>query len=60
MNSLTYHSELKQINELLFKVCGLELTDIEPEKESKEYSAMSFKLSGQNVKFRKAKKLFHR
>lgn len=45
MNSPTIYSELEQMNDLLFKVCGLELTDIQPEKESKEYSAMNFKLS---------------
>lgn len=55
MNSPTIYSELERMNDMLFKVCGLELTDIQPEKESKEYSAMNFKLSGQNVKFRKAK-----
>lgn len=55
MDSPNKHSELEQINQMVFTVCDLELTDIQPEKESQEYFAMNFKLSRQNVKFRKAK-----
>ncbi len=48
-------SELEQLNELLFKACGVKLIDFKAEKESKEYCAHTFKLGNQVVLFRKAK-----
>jgi len=54
-NSKTLHSELELIDKSVFKICGLGLTNVEPEAESQEYFAHNFLLNGQNVKFRKAK-----
>ncbi len=51
---ITY-SELERINKIVFKPCGLELTNVEAELESMEYSAHNFNLGGQKVKFRTAK-----
>lgn len=47
--------EICLLEKLLFKTCGLSLSDLEPEAESQDYFAHSFKLNGQNVKFRTAK-----
>lgn len=54
-NSKPLYPELQRIDKSVFKICGLKLTNIETELESKEYFAHSFQLSGQNVKFRTAK-----
>jgi len=54
-NSKTLPTELESIDKLVFKACGLELTNVENERESQEYLAYNFLLDGQNVKFRKAK-----
>jgi hypothetical protein len=55
INSKILHSELELIDKSVFKICGLELTNIETEAESQEYFAHNFLLNGQNIKFRKAK-----
>lgn len=49
------YSELELIDKLVFKTCGLELSNIETEIESQEYFAHNFQLGGKNVKFRTAK-----
>lgn len=55
INSKTIYSELELINEAVFRPCGLKLTNVECEAESKAYFALSFLLNGQKIKFRKAK-----
>ncbi len=47
--------EIALLDKLLFKTCGLSLSNLEPEAESKDYFAHNFKLDGQNVKYRTAK-----
>lgn len=54
-NSKTNHSEIEVINEMIFKACNLELTNIAEELESREYAAHSFQLDKKTVKFRIAK-----
>lgn len=54
-NSKTNHSEIELINELIFKACNLEITNIVEELESREYAAHSFQLDKKTVKFRIAK-----
>ncbi|POY39946.1 MepB family protein [Flavobacterium alvei] len=54
-NSIKIFSEIELLNNSIFKVCGIELENIEPEKESQEYFAHNFKLNKQKVKFRMAK-----
>jgi len=49
------HPALELIDELVFKPCGLTLSHVATELESKEYAACNFRLNGQNVKFRLAK-----
>lgn len=48
-------SGLEVINKYVFKVCGVELTNVETEPESQEYFAHTFELNKQKVKFRIAK-----
>lgn len=48
-------TELELINEYVFKVCGVKLTNVEMESESREYFAHTFELDKQRVKFRMAK-----
>ena len=55
INSKPLHSELELIDKSVFKICGLELTNIKTEAESQEYFAHNFLLNRQNIKFRKAK-----
>ncbi len=50
-----FNSDLDLINNLIFKTCGLAFSNFEPELESQEYVASSFRLDNQNVKFRIAK-----
>ena len=54
ISNITY-SELELIDKIVFKTCGLELTNVETELESREYFAHNFELDGQKVKFRTAK-----
>lgn len=54
-NSKTNHSEIDVINEMIFKACNLELTNIAEELESREYAAHSFQLDKKTVKLRIAK-----
>ena len=54
-NSQKTYSELELIDNFVFKMCGLEVSNIKAEAESQEYCAHDFQLDGQNVKFRKAK-----
>lgn len=49
------YTELELIDKLVFKPCGLELTNVKPELESQEYFAHDFQLNSQNIKFRTAK-----
>jgi len=46
---------LNQIKAQVYNKCELEITEFEPEPESKEYDACRFKLSGLNVISRTAK-----
>jgi len=54
-NSSKIFSEIQLLNNSIFKVCGIELENVETEKESQEYSAHNFELNKQKVKFRMAK-----
>lgn len=47
--------DLELINKLIFKTCGLNFSNFEPESESQEYSACNFQLNKKNIKFRQAK-----
>lgn len=49
------YSELGLIDELVFKPCGFELTNLEPQSDSRDYFAHTFQLNGQKVQFRTAK-----
>jgi len=49
------HSDLQLINEFIFKPAGFEISNIETELESLEYSAQTFRLGQHKVKFRTAK-----
>ena len=51
----TIFQELTLLDRLLFKPCGLPLTNVTPEPESADYFAHEFQVAGKNVKFRKAK-----
>jgi hypothetical protein len=54
-NSAEKFTELDLINKYVFKVCGIELENVETELESQEYFANNFELKKQKVKFRMAK-----
>ncbi len=54
-NSTTIYSEIELINKLVFKLCGIKLTNIETQAESQDYFAHTFQLDGQKVQFRTAK-----
>ena len=54
-NSSKIFSEIQLLNNSIFKVCGIELENVETEKESQEYFAHNFELNKQKVKFRMAK-----
>ncbi|MBP9926537.1 MAG: MepB family protein [Cyclobacteriaceae bacterium] len=54
-NSKDLYSEIELIDHLVFKACGLKLSNVETEIESQEYFAHNFQLDGKNIKFRKAK-----
>ncbi len=54
-NHQTLFPELQLINNSVFKLCGFELGNINPETESQEYFACNFQLNGFNIQFRKAK-----
>ena len=54
-NSSKIFSEIELLNKSIFKVCGIELENVETEKESQEYFAHNFELNKQKVKFRMAK-----
>ncbi|WP_366183342.1 MepB family protein [Flavobacterium ovatum] len=49
------YPELQNLNELVFKPSGLELSILQTELESKEYFAHTFQLGQYKVKFRTAK-----
>lgn len=49
------YSEIKLIDELLFIPCGIKITNCEPENESQDYFAHSFKLKNLIIKYRTAK-----
>lgn len=53
--SKNIHPDVELIDKLVFKTCGLDLSNFETELESQGYCACSFKLDKQNVKFRVAK-----
>ncbi|QDH80734.1 MepB family protein [Echinicola soli] len=48
-------SNLNQINTEIYKKCGLNISGIHLEKESKEYNACRFELNGQKIISRNAK-----
>ena len=48
-------SEIELLNEYVFKICGVDLTNVKTESESQEYFAHNFQLNKQKVKFRIAK-----
>jgi len=54
-NSKILNSELELIDKSVFKICELELTNVETELESREYFAHNFEIGRQKVKFRTAK-----
>ncbi|MBB1193743.1 MepB family protein [Flavobacterium sp. SOK18b] len=54
-NSSNIFSEIQLLNNSIFKVCGIQLENLEIEKESQEYFAHNFELNKQKVKFRMAK-----
>jgi len=54
-NSKNIYPDLKLIDNLVFKPCGLDFSNFEAESESQEYAACNFKLDKQNIKFRIAK-----
>lgn len=54
-NSNKLFSELELIHKYIFRVCGIELKNVETELESQEYSAHNFELNNEKVKFRMAK-----
>lgn len=49
------YSEIKLIDELLFIPCSLKITNCEPETESQDYFAHTFKLNNLIIKYRTAK-----
>lgn len=49
------HSDLKNIKDLLFFICGIKISQVIATNESKEYCAHTFKINNQNVNFRIAK-----
>jgi hypothetical protein len=49
------YPDLKLLDKLVFKACGLEFSNFKTELESQRYSACDFQLDKQNVKFRLAK-----
>ncbi len=51
----TQFTDLKSIDELVFKPCNFSLKNIEPEIESQEYSAHRFQLEKKQILFRVAK-----
>ena len=55
INSDKIFTELELINRNVFQVCGIELENLESEKESQEYFAHNFELNQRKVKFRMAK-----
>ncbi|MEO7047936.1 MAG: MepB family protein [Ferruginibacter sp.] len=55
INSPILHPDLELINEHIFKGCGLQITNLVTEPESKEYAAHHFQLNGLNVVYREAK-----
>jgi hypothetical protein len=54
-NSSNLFSEIQLLNNSIFKVCGIQLENVETEKESQEYFAHNFELNKHKVKFRMAK-----
>lgn len=55
INSKIRYTELELIDQLVFKACGLELTNVVAESESQEYFAHTFQLGELHIKFRTAK-----
>ena len=53
--STIIYPDLKLIDNLVFKTCGLELSNVKIELESQEYAACDFELGRLKVKFRTAK-----
>ena len=51
----TQFTDLKSIDELVFKPCNFSLKNIKPETESQEYSAHRFQLDEKQILFRVAK-----
>lgn len=48
-------NEIKKLDDLIFKPLNLNLTVINPDQESEEYSGFNFKINEINIKFRKSK-----
>src|SRR5690554_1822532 len=53
LNSI--HNDLKIVKELVYDKCGLDLTDLKQNLESKEYGACSFMLNGKIIEQRISK-----
>lgn len=49
------NNELKNLKELVFDKCGFNITNLQHNKESVEYSACSFQLNGKSIQFRLSK-----
>ncbi|CAN5583175.1 MepB family protein [soil metagenome] len=55
MNANHLHPDLKLIDELFFKGCGLKFSNLLAEPESQEYAACNFQIDGRHIIFRMAK-----
>ena len=53
--SKNIYPDLKLLDNLVFKTCGLDFSNFDTELESQEYCACNFQLDKQKVKFRLAK-----
>lgn len=53
--SKNIHPDVELIDKLVFRTCGLDLSNFETELESQKYCACSFMLGNQKVKFKVAK-----
>ena len=49
------HNDLEIVKELVYKKCGLELTNLKMNAESKEYAACTFELDGRVIEHRTSK-----
>lgn len=55
MTTQKFFPEIELLNELVFKLCHLNIQHVEAESESQNYLAHTFQLDENLIKFRKAK-----